>query len=297
MATKLIETLRSAVPYIARLHRRIDDLQHKLAAVAANPQLHTVYGSHNAKVIAEFRKFLQLLRPHRADGVAKRRFGGNADGGYVMLDDFGDARTAISLGIGDDVSWDLDIADRGLRVVQFDHTVDRPPREHPNFAFNRARIIASRAPRGSNGTQGDVTLGDILARSDVADGTDIIAKIDIEGGEWDVLAQADSAALSRLRQVAIEFHDVPSFTEPSWRRTALAALAKLMSTHVCVHIHGNNWTPFTVIGGIPFPIGFEASFARRADHAFVPSAEVFPTELDRPCNPKAADLYLGAWNY
>lgn len=297
MAIKLVENLRSRVPYITRLHRRIDDLQHRLATVTATPQLHSAYGSHKASVVAEFRRFLQLLRPHQVKGVKKRRFGRNADGGYVMLDDFGDAQTAISLGIGDEVSWDLDIANRGLRVVQIDHTVDRPPLDHPNFVFTRARIVGNRAHVGGNGASRDVTLGDVLARSDVADGKSVIAKIDIEGSEWEVLAQADSNALSRIRQMAIEFHDMTSFIEPSWRKTALAALTKLMSTHVCVHIHGNNWGPFTVIGGIPFPTAFEASFARRSDYEFVPSTEVFPTELDRPCNPKSADLYLGTWDY
>jgi hypothetical protein len=65
-----------------------------------------------------------------------------------------------------------------------------------------------------------------------------------------------------------------------------------------VHVHGNNWGPFTVIGGIPFPEGFEATFVRRRDHAAAtPSKAIFPTELDRPSNPKRPDLYIGQWDY
>src|SRR5215469_18696636 len=156
MAIKLIENLRSRVPYIARLHRRIDELQHKLAEATANPELRPVHGSHDLKIVAQFRQFLRLLRPYQAANAKKQRFGGNADGGYVLLDDFGDAQIAISLGIGDEVSWDLDIANRGLRVIQFDHTVDHSPQNHPNFVFNHARVV------GRSQEAGDITLSEVL---------------------------------------------------------------------------------------------------------------------------------------
>jgi Methyltransferase FkbM domain len=291
MATKLIENLRGRVPYIARLQRRIDELEHKLAATTANPELRSVHGTHDRKTVAQFRSFLRLLEPHRAANVEKRRFGRDADGGYVMLNDLGGARTAISLGIGDEVSWDLDIAGRGLRVIQFDHTVEGPPRNHPSFVFTRARIV------GRHERPGDVTLSEILARQELAEQKAIVAKIDIEGAEWDVLARTDGTSLGRISQMIVEFHGLRRFAEPAWRANALEGLTRLMSTHVCVHVHGNNWAPFTVVGGIAFPDGFEATFARRADHAFAPSGEVFPTELDRPCNPKLPDLFLGAWDY
>ena len=110
-------------------------------------------------------------------------------------------------------------------------------------------------------------------------------------------ARTDTASLERISQMAVEFHDVRNFVEREWRTTAVSALTKLMSTHVCTHVHGNNWGPFTVVGGFAVPNSFEASFARRSDHVFTPSTEVFPTELDRPCNPKTPDFYLGAGDY
>ena len=287
----MIEELRNRVPYIRRLQRRIDELQHRLAMLEAVPDLHPVSGSHSPEIGAQFRAFLRHLRPHDVAGAQKRRFGADRDGGYIMLDDFGEARTALSLGIGLDVSWDANMATRGLHVHQFDHTVDRAPQDNPSFVFHRARIVGRReAP-------GDLTLAEILARPELAAENDLIVKIDIEGFEWEVLARIEKAALARIRQLAIEFHDVREFVEPSWRATALAALENLTAVHACIHVHGNNWGPFVVIGGIPFPGGFEASFARRSDYAFVPSTAVFPTELDRPCNPKMPDLYLGRWDY
>jgi hypothetical protein len=291
VANSVIEKLRGRVPYIRRLHKRIDELQHQLATIEAVPDLTPPYGSEYPKIVEQFREFLRLLQPHDVAHARKRRFGGDNDGGYIMLEDLVQCRAALSLGIGPEVSWDADMAGRGLRIIQFDHTVDRPPQDNPRFVFNRARVVGRRQ------SPDDLTLSDILARRDLADEKDLIAKVDIEGWEWEVLAQTTTATLSRIRQLAIEFHGMRKFVEPSWRATALSALKNLMHTHACIHIHGNNWVPFTVIGGIPFPSGFEATFARRSDYAFVPSAAVFPTDLDRPCNPKAPDHYLGSWSY
>jgi hypothetical protein len=289
VASRIVEELRNRIPYIRRLHRRIDELQHRLAALEAAPLLHPAHGSQSGEITAQFRAFLRHLRPYDVVGPAKRRFGADLDGGYVMLDDFGDARTALSLGIGEEVSWDADMARRGLRVFQFDHTVEGPPQQHPNFMFHRTRVVGARQ------TPADVTLEDILARGDVTG--DVIAKIDVEGFEWEILAQTGPAALARVRQLAMEFHDVREFTEGAWRRRALAGLENLARTHACIHVHGNNWAPFTVVGGTPFPNAFEATFVRRSDYQLTPSTASFPTSLDRPCNPKMPDLYLGHWEY
>jgi hypothetical protein len=70
---------------------------------------------------------LRPLRPHRVDGLDKVRLGRFFDGGYVMLDAFDGVLAAYSLGINDDVSWDLDMAARGVPVFQYDHTIEAPP--------------------------------------------------------------------------------------------------------------------------------------------------------------------------
>jgi hypothetical protein len=292
VAHRIVEALRSRIPYIRRLHRRIDDLQHRLAALEAVPQLHPADGPESPAIAAQFRSLLHDLQPHDIAGMSKVRVGSAADGGYVMLDDFGPARHALSLGVGPEVSWDAAIAGRGLRVFQYDDTVDGSPLAHHNFVFEHNRVV------GTKTRPADTTLEEIMARPELAADNDVIVKMDIEGCEWDVLAKTATATLERIRQLAIEFHGLRFFPDDPWRNLALAALKNLSTTHVCVHVHGNNWGPFTVIGGIPFPEGFEATFVRRRDHAAAtPSKAIFPTALDRPSNPKRPDLYIGQWNY
>jgi hypothetical protein len=291
MASRFIERLRGKIPFVHRLHREIDDLRCRLAVAEQQPSATGTAQTEPRHAGQEFRAFLALLQPHDVRGRNKVRVGAEADGGYVMLDDLVPTRHALSLGIGTQVSWDIAMAARGLRVFQYDHTVDASPQLHELFVFHRARVVAqTRGPQ-------EITLADIVASPALDGDTDIVAKIDIEGDEWKVLATTGREVLARIRQIAIEFHSTRSFSEAEWRKNAFAALRNLTSTHCCIHVHGNNWDSFAVVGGVPFPDTFEATFVRRSDHATVPSALIFPTEIDRPCNPRKPDLYLGRWNY
>jgi len=291
MASRFIERLRGKIPFVHRLHREIDDLRCRLAVAEQQPSITGTAQTEPRQAGEEFRAFLRLLQPHNVRGGNKVRIGAEADGGYVMLDDFAAARHALSLGIGTQVSWDIAMAARGLRVFQYDHTVDAGPHMHELLAFHRMRVVAqARGPQ-------EITLADIVANPALDADTDIIAKIDIEGDEWKVLATTGRQVLARIRQIAIEFHSTRSFSEAEWRKDAFAALRNLTSTHCCIHVHGNNWGSFAVVGGVPFPDSFEATFVRRCDHEIAPCALDFPTDLDRPCNPRKPDLYLGRWNY
>jgi hypothetical protein len=291
VASRIIEELRMRVPYYRRLHREIDDLRDRLAAIEAAPELHPVIGSYSEKIVEQFRGFLRALQPHDAAGFGKRRLGAPADGGYVMLDDLAAGRHALSLGIGTDVSWDSDMAALGYRVFQYDHSVPGSPQPNEHFLFHRRRVVGRKEDRD------DITLTEILAQPDLASDRNLIVKIDIDDAEWDLLARTDSALLGRIRQLVIEFSEMRRFVDDAWRATMLAAMNNLTATHACVHIHGNNWGSYTVIGGIPFPNYFETAFVRRADYTLVPSSASFPTELDRPNNPKRPDYFLGRWDY
>ena len=87
----------------------------------------------------------ELMIPCKAEGFGKVRLGNAHDGGYVCLDDFQGIEAALSLGISDDVSWDIEVADKSIPVYQYDHSVDGPPVSHPGFLFHKNRIGTGRA--------------------------------------------------------------------------------------------------------------------------------------------------------
>lgn len=90
---------------------------------------------------------LRLLRRHRLDGARKVRLGRHFDGGYVMLDLLQGTEAAYSLGINDYVSWDMDVAARGIPTFPYDHTVERLPAEHPLFKWKRIGVGGPSTPR------------------------------------------------------------------------------------------------------------------------------------------------------
>ena len=266
-----------------------DDVEERLASSSAkrrSARFRRAGDDYSVELADSFRAFLHLVQPQAVSGFGMRRVGGPSDGGYVMIDDLANLRGAISAGIGDDVSWDLDLARAGVRVTQVDHTVDGPPLRHENFDFHRQKLV----PEAANEHQ--TTLASLVGT--VGTGVDsLVCKIDVEGSEWAILASTPLDTLRNVRQLVVEFHGLGRFRNRLWRQTAEACLRTIAATHQCVHIHGNNAAPFVIIGATPFPKVFEATFASRSAYTFEAARGSFPTDLDRPNDVTKADLYLG----
>ena len=235
---------------------------------------------------------MALVSPMRAVGVAKKRYGRDFDGGYVLLEGIERTRITYSLGICDDVSWDRIMADFGSEVFQYDHTIEEAPDAHPLFRFFRIGIAPSDdvAPNLRR-------LDTLVRRNGHAAETGMLLKIDIEQHEWFCFDTIDEDVLGRFDQIVCEFHHTGHFNNDEWLSRAERALAKLHRTHQVVHVHANNHAPINVIAGVPIPDVFELTFANRKAYAFEFTDEVFPTELDRPCTPTRPELYLGSFSY
>ena len=219
-------------------------------------------------------RFLHLarhFRPHAAQGVQKIRAGDGFDGAYVMLDDFRGIDLALSFGVGDLVSWDMEMAQRGVKVWQYDHTVDAPLTTHKLIEFNKLKIAAT--PE-----QGAKTIDEILASAQVKDDASVILKIDIEGGEWEVLEQCSEASLARFSQIVFEFHGFAKGNDNAWLTRATRVMEKLYKQFAIIHVHGNNWClpPMVNVSNVYFPDTLEGAFANRKRYNLKPSNEVPP---------------------
>lgn len=238
----------------------------------------------------QIRRTFHCLTPHDIVGRRKLRIGGPHDGGYVMLDGFDHIRAAYSLGVGGEVSWDLAIADRGIPVYQYDHTVPGLPSQHALFNFCKSGIAAV--------DEGEfVSIPSILHKNGHSGCRDLLLKIDIECAEWDVFDALSSEDIACFEQIIIELHGFLRFAEPDWCAKAQRVLGKIFRTHVCYHIHANNWADFRVIEGIPVPDALEAGFVRRDTHGIRPSSALYPTPLDMPCHPDRPDIILGNFRF
>jgi len=242
--------------------------------------------------VIQLKNNLALLRPQSAIGIRKIRIGAEYDGGYVMLNDFANISKVLSLGIGNDVTWDLSIAEKGIPVLQFDYTVDGPPAHHKLCTFFKQKIVASQ-PSNAN----EISISGILLKCKIGSGEDLLLKIDVEGAEWSIFAALDETILGQFRQIVCEFHDFYRIGHAVWRRRAFHVFEKLTKTHCVVHVHANNYQPMIDVKGVVIPEVLEITFVRRRDYQFCDSHEVFPTEFDRPNDPNTLDISLGSFTF
>jgi len=254
-------------------------------------ELRRLVAKDDFELQTQIRNTLRLLEPQKVKGHRKARFGSANDGGYVHLDDFEGVDTALSLGIDHNINWDKDVADRGLTVYQFDYGVDDPAPDDPRMAFFKVMI-------GPNSGPGVETLETLVERFDKKrERPNILLKMDIECAEWTVIEATSLDTIARFSQITCELHNFQGLSHEGWRQTCFRALRKLAKFYAPIHVHANNCADFTIIAGVPVPEILEVTFANRALYEFEDSDEVFPTELDAPCNPNRPDLFLGAFRF
>jgi tetratricopeptide (TPR) repeat protein len=231
----------------------------------------------------------RAFEPRRVVGFGKVRLGRDFDGGYVQVDDFAGVGAALSCGISDDASWDLEIAKRNIPVHQFDHTIEKAPIDHPLLTLHKQRVVSVDGP-------GTLCL-DTMAERFLSGCERAILKIDIEGDEWLAFSAVSTETLGKFSQIICEFHGLYYAGDPIWHKRFMAGLSKLRAVFEVVHVHGNNSGPFANIANVILPATLEVTFANRACYQFAESDEVFPTALDRPNAPNQPEMRLGSFRF
>ena len=231
---------------------------------------------------------LDLIRPYAVFGKKKIRIGHMYDGGYVMLDDFSNIKTAISLGIGTDDSWDLVIADLDINVFQYDHTINETPNKHNNCRFKRSKIIQK---HNAYSLEAETTLQDILTKNQIEKNS--ILKMDVEGDEWSILSAIEQKEFDCFDQIVIEFHSLCDIQNEAIRSRYRLVFENITKSHFVFHVHANNCGHLNFIQNIAVPDVLELSLANRKKYEPIENRETFPTKLDSPNNPESIDIILG----
>lgn len=239
----------------------------------------------------QMRTVMRLLQPVRAIDQTKVRVGRHGDGGYIQLDHVEGIDTALSFGINDEVSWDEMMADRGLTIYQFDHTVDAPHPDDPRMVFAKEMISDTKAP-------GRRTLAELIERHDKGHPSpNMMLKIDIEGSEWSVFEATSAERLGRFSQIVCELHSFQNGWNEEWREGMRRVLAKLSKSYAVVHVHANVCGGVSCVAGLVVPNVLEVSFANRSLFRFEDTEETFPGPLDVSCSPMEADIYLDRFRF
>ena len=235
---------------------------------------------------ADILDLLKMIRPWTMTATSKVRIGNDNDGGYVLPAIALDCDAAVSIGIGTDVSFDSVLAERGTRILQFDHTIECPPIQHANFIFAKLGW----GPK----TVGEfISFDKIHSRLMKLKPKHALLKFDIEGEEFDVLESTRLEHLAVFEVIACEVHYMERLGDPLFFAKVRDSFLKLTTNHVPVHLHANNYQPMVMVEGIPIPRVLEISFLRRdLDHFRGFSSDPIPGPLDRPNHRGVADLCM-----
>ena len=243
---------------------------------------------HSVEVTHAAQNVLGMLRPKKLLGARKIRVGRSFDGGYAMIDMFDGIDAAYSLGINDDVSWDLDIAKMGIPLFQYDPTISNLPQEHKLFNWEPVWI------GGQEDKENNVqSLENLIIKNGHSGSRNLLMKCDIEGSEWSMLQYTPNSVLSQFKQMVFEIHDLKFIAEREHLDNVRDAIFNLTLSHNLVHIHGNNYGGWTVVGGIPLPNVIEVTMIRKDFGEFIDSDEIFPSTIDMPCNREMSDMFIG----
>jgi hypothetical protein len=217
------------------------------------------------------------------------RLGSSNDGGYLLVDDCKITDVVLSLGIGDNNSFDVEIAKRVKAVHMFDHTISELPKKIQNGYFHRIGISDS-------ATETFTTIPQAVL--EYSSTQEFILKIDIEGDEWKVLDSLDVNFLARFKQITGEFHGFHKLiSQPNELSRAIRVLSKLASHHKFVNLHANNWAKVEIVKGMLIPDVIEFTLAREDVISELKSSENVDISLNEPNNPEKSEIYLGLFSY
>ncbi|ECL6335037.1 TPA: hypothetical protein SE751_001198 [Campylobacter jejuni] len=192
--------------------------------------------NNNKQCYSNIIKYLKLLRPLEIPVNDFIRVGGIGDGGYVMYNGEGYLNNfngvALSLGVSEYSPWDLEMAEKGIKVIEYDGSIEKCPYEHKNIIFNKKFV-------GNINDKNTITLERIIKDNSLTKNNNIL-QCDIENCEWDMLENIDFEILNKyFSQIIFEFHGCnPEEEQGVLLRTKI--LEKLNKYFIPIHLHFNN---------------------------------------------------------
>ena len=150
---------------------------------------------------------------------------------------------AVSLGVSPYLPWDLDMANFGYKVLQYDASIDTAPYNHPNITFHKKFV-------GARDSHNTISFESLLAQNDFSPNACNVLQCDIEDCEWEILENIDLAKVAQyFPQVIFEFHKCYLDNAPFAERR-LAILERLRAHYTPIHTH------FNCFGAVYYANGF-----------------------------------------
>ena len=206
------------------------------------------------------------------------------DGGYVLLNDFENIKFAYSFGISNEISFDKDLADKNIDIYMYDHTIKKLPFLHKKFHWKKIGITEKKGSFDNTMK----TLSELIQENGHINEKNMILKLDIEGGEWNIFNDISQDILIQFKYILVEFHFNKKYVEIYSK-----VFKKLNKTHQIFHLHCNNCCGIINFDDYFICAAIEISFIIKENNTFINSSDYFPIKnIDFPNIKKSEDINL-----
>ena len=187
-----------------------------------------------------------------------------------MLDDFKNVKIADSFGIRTEIQFDKSLADRGIDVYMYDHTIDSLPYNNSKFHWKKIGIT------GKNKSNKSLkSLEELIIENGHSSEENMILKIDIEHAEWESLKDLPSNILKQFKYILIEYH----FNEEREINENLLyynVIKKIYETHQVFYLRCANRYQIAYFGNNRICKYLEISYIIKKDYKFTKDPTIYP---------------------
>ena len=174
-----------------------------------------------------------LILPKEVVGKKRILLGEKYDGCYVLLDDFINIKIAYSFGISRNIQFDKALADKGIDIYMYDHTINSLPYNNTKFHWKKIGLcgVGKQYPNLKN-------LEELINENGHTKENNMILKMDIEHWEWESIINLKESTLKQFKYIAIEFHfrDEKNYNETNIYYNVIKKLSK---THQAFYVRCN----------------------------------------------------------
>ena len=212
-----------------------------------------------------------LILPKEVVGKKRILLGEKEDGCYVLLDDFENIKYAYSFGIYRNIQFDKVLADKGIDIYMYDHTINSLPYENPRFHWKKIGLCGMRAPNKNM-----KNLEQLIAENGHSKEKNMILKMDIEHWEFESLIDLKEETLNQFKYIAIEYHfrDQSKFNN---NNLYYNVLKKIEKTHQAFYARCNGDRGYIVQFGFNRICHIiEVSYIIKKDNNFRKDEAVYP---------------------
>jgi hypothetical protein len=211
-----------------------------------------------------------LIAPKQVIGKERILVGEKKDGCYVLLNDFANIKIAYSFGVGPFIQFDRELAEKGIDVYMYDHTINSLPYNHPKFHWKKIGIT------GKNESNNLLkSLEELIIENGHSSEDNMILKMDIEFHEWESLIDVSEKILSQFKYILLELH----FNDEKESNNTLLyynVLKNLYKTHQCFYIRCADKYNIVNFGNNRICKFLEISYIIRKDYEFVKDLTIYP---------------------